>query len=457
MSLLFYLEDEDNQRDESIDKYKDIFLEYEQKEQNLPKALLIMYLLSGIEKEKAINLVKDIISKCKETIENNFLEIKEKYPNLTKDDAYNVCSYTCESFDSNYSPYRILNKNLVSENRRNGLKIISNYLYIFLKSLRKLPKYYPPKNNNYLYRCIGKHINYMIDPFNKKSVPYLPGNLKTFWGFTSTSPNVKTSYNFLEDKINFKRGTIFTLYGDIWGYDITLFNYYKEEEILLEPERKFIINQIFPPVNEIIHVRCEIQNTPIVLDKKLANTSFQKNESIFMQKIPRKSNNSKNEDNSKKITQAKTINKINCIGGKNHDFSNITGKCRNCKVLGCEKGLINHEFSNITNKCAFCKVLGCEKGLSNHEFSNITNKCIFCKVLGCEKGLSNHEFSNTNGKCRFCKILGCEKGLYNHEFSNTTGRCLFCKVLGCEKGLINHEFSNVTGKCYFCKKKGSYN
>ena len=113
MSLYFYLEDEDNQRDESIDKYKDIFLQYEQKEQNLPEALLRMYLLSGIGKEKAIKLVKDIISKCKETIENNFLEIKEKYLNLTKDDAYNICSYTCESFDSNYSPYRILNKNLV--------------------------------------------------------------------------------------------------------------------------------------------------------------------------------------------------------------------------------------------------------------------------------------------------------------------------------------------------------
>lgn len=78
MSLLFYLENEDNQRDESIDQYKDIFLESEQKEQNLPKALFTMYLLSGIEKEKAINLVKDIISKCRETIENNFKQIKEK-------------------------------------------------------------------------------------------------------------------------------------------------------------------------------------------------------------------------------------------------------------------------------------------------------------------------------------------------------------------------------------------
>ena len=32
MSLYFYLEDEDNQRDESIDKYKDIFLKYEKED-----------------------------------------------------------------------------------------------------------------------------------------------------------------------------------------------------------------------------------------------------------------------------------------------------------------------------------------------------------------------------------------------------------------------------------------
>ena len=459
MSLLFYLEEEDNQRDESIDQYKDIFLKNQQKEEKLSNALYIMYLLSGVDKVKATSLVKDILVKCKETIENNYKQIKGKYPNLTGSDAMTICSYTCESFDSNYSPYKVLNKNLVSENRRNGIKIILNYLSILLKSLRKLPKYYPPKNNNYLYRCIGKHINYKIDPFNKKYVPYLPGNLKTFWGFTSTSPNIKTSYNFLDNKINLKSGTIFTLCGDIWGYDITLFNYYKEEEILLEPERKFIISQIYPPVNEIIHVRCEIQNTPIVLNKirtNIENSSFQNKESINIQKISKKANNSKNKNNLKKSDQIKTINKIKCKEGKNHEFSNINGKCRFCSILGCEKGLSNHEFSNINGKCRFCSILGCEKGLSDHEFSDINGKCRFCSILGCKNGLNTHEFSGINGKCRFCSILGCKNGLSNHEFSDINGKCRFCSILGCKNGLSNHEFSNISGKCIFCKEKGSH-
>ena len=40
-----------------------------------------------------------------------------------------------------------------------------------------------------------------------------------------------------------KSGTIFRLEGDIWGYDITLFSKYDEKEILLEPERKFIVKK----------------------------------------------------------------------------------------------------------------------------------------------------------------------------------------------------------------------
>ena len=83
-------------------------------------------------------------------------------------------------------------------------------------------------------------------------VRYITGNKKTFWGFTSTSTNPNTTYNFLQDENSLKAGTIFTLGGDVWGYDITLFNYYGEKEILLEPERKFIIDNVLPPLNEII-------------------------------------------------------------------------------------------------------------------------------------------------------------------------------------------------------------
>ena len=39
--------------------------------------------------------------------------IKNKYENITKEDAYIICSYTCELKERKYSPYRILNQNLV--------------------------------------------------------------------------------------------------------------------------------------------------------------------------------------------------------------------------------------------------------------------------------------------------------------------------------------------------------
>ena len=76
----------------------------------------------------------------------------------------------------------------------------------------------------YLYRCINAHINYKFDPFNKKSIPYSIGIKKTFWSFTSTTPDLNTSLDFLGKKSGLKIGTIFTLCGDVWGYDITLFN-----------------------------------------------------------------------------------------------------------------------------------------------------------------------------------------------------------------------------------------
>ena len=38
------------------------------------------------------------------------------------------------------------------------------------------------------------------DPKNDKLIPYVKGNQKTFWGFTSTSPNPKTTIKFFRSK-----------------------------------------------------------------------------------------------------------------------------------------------------------------------------------------------------------------------------------------------------------------
>ena len=228
MSLIYYTEEENNNKEESINNYKDLFSNYETEKPTLSEALTQMFISSGAQPNQSNELVKDILSKCKSTIDENLKEIKKEYPNLSKDEAYIICSYTCESKEDRFSPYRLLNRNLVSENRKNGLNKISKYLFILLRALRKLKRFYPSKENNYLYRCITSKVNLSEDPFNKKYIPYKPGNIKTFWGFTSTSENVKMTYNILKDEEKIKSGTIFSLGGNIWGYNITLFNYYGE-------------------------------------------------------------------------------------------------------------------------------------------------------------------------------------------------------------------------------------
>ena len=266
MSLQFYNEKEDYLKEESINNYKDEFLEYIKEPPNLSNALNQMFTKSGATEEYSNELINDIISKTEEIINKNWNEIKKKYSKITKEDSKIISSYTCESKDNKFSPYKILNINLVSENRKEGLKNISKYLYILLKSLRKLDKYYPNEEEKYLYRCINSKVNLNYDLFNKKLVPYILGKTKTFWGFTSSSPDIKMTYNFLKGDGNNKSGTIFTLTGKVWGYDITLFNYYNEREILLEPEIKYKIDEIIPPINEIIHIRCDVQDNPLVLN-----------------------------------------------------------------------------------------------------------------------------------------------------------------------------------------------
>ena len=274
MSLNYYFEEEENSREESLNNYKYLFTNYESKMPTLEEALNQIFKSVVFDDAKTKSLTDDIIAKCKQAIDPRFNAIKQKYKKVSIDDAYIICSYTCESYEGKYSPYKILNKNLVSNDRKQGVANISKYLYIFLKSLRKLDRYYPTETKKYLYRCISHKVSLVEEPKNDKLIPYVKGNQKTFWGFTSTSPNPKMTINFLGKKEQLKTGTIFTLGGDVWGYDIKLFNYYNEEEILLEPETKFIVDNVFPPVNDIIHITCKILTSQLLLDSNEAQSSF---------------------------------------------------------------------------------------------------------------------------------------------------------------------------------------
>ena len=265
MSLHYYSEQEENKKEESINNYKDIFIKYVDNPPSLEEALNQLFASNGAEKEEINDLTKDIITKCKKIIDINFNKIKKLYTKITYDDSLIISSYTCESYKGKFNPYKILNSNLVEDDRIKGINNISKYFFILLQSLRKLTKYYPKKETPFLYRCISQKVSINFDQFNKKLVPYISGNTKQFWGFTSTSPNLLINFLGEDKNKNINCGTIFTIIGDVWGYDITLFNYFKENEILLEPERKFFVEQVIPPVNEVINIRIIMKDSPLVL------------------------------------------------------------------------------------------------------------------------------------------------------------------------------------------------
>ena len=275
MSIFFYANNEEkSNEEESIDKYQDIFIPYINKCPSLQEALYELYSSIGLNTININNVMLVLLNGVKNFINLKFKEITLKYPNLSFNDAEIICCYTFEFQEKSYNVYKILNTNLVANNRAQGIKNISKYLFLLLKSLRKLPRFYPNNNHKFLYRCISTLVKLDYDSFNPKFVPYLRGKSKTFWGFTSTSLKIKTAYNFLG--VSIKKGTIFTLTGNVWGYDISLFNACGEEEILLEPERKFIVEESIPEINNIIHIRCEIKDTPIVLNNLFEKQSIEK-------------------------------------------------------------------------------------------------------------------------------------------------------------------------------------
>ena len=241
MALYFYLDKEGIHKEDSINNYKGIFQEYIKKNPNLEEALSEMYISENISDLKVKNLKEDILSKSAEIIRNNFFIIKEKYPTITYEEAQIISSYNCISYDPDFSPYKILNKNLCKENREEGIKNVSKYFYIFLKSLRKLDRYFI--NKNYLYKCIDKKVNIMDD---EKRIIYKRGIIKIFWGFTSFSTFINKRYIIGDKEKIIESGTIFALYGNIYGYDISLFNSLMSDEIILEPEQKCEVIDAIP-------------------------------------------------------------------------------------------------------------------------------------------------------------------------------------------------------------------
>ena len=179
-----------------------------------------MFESSFLTAKDSKNYIKQIISDVNKRLKETFSEIQNKFPKITFEDAQIISSYTCELDNTYYNPYKLLNNNIVANDRKNGVKKISKYLYIFLKAIRKLDKYYPQSRGKYLYRGISTQVQLNNDIYDEKKIPYLYGNKKKFWAFSSASNNPQTAINFLgKDKYNNnnKTGTFFSLTGDVWG------------------------------------------------------------------------------------------------------------------------------------------------------------------------------------------------------------------------------------------------
>ena len=77
-----------------------------------------MFKSANLDDLKVNELTNDILTKSKNIIDKNFNQIQEKYDRISKEDAYIICSLTCESRDHRNSPYRILNQNSVTEDKK---------------------------------------------------------------------------------------------------------------------------------------------------------------------------------------------------------------------------------------------------------------------------------------------------------------------------------------------------
>ena len=142
-----------------------------------------------------------------------------------------------------------------------------------------------------MYRCINKQINIKKDFFNERIIPYKKGAVKTFCGFLSITSKEDMT-NDLKGKIkNIDKGTIFQISGKFRGYDISLFNKLLDEHIILEPEHIIKIINVVPPIKnkEIIHIRCNIEKSPLILKRYIKTNrvkikyEYKKNHEKFIQ------------------------------------------------------------------------------------------------------------------------------------------------------------------------------
>eukprot|EP01106_Pelomyxa_sp_JSP_P005056 TRINITY_DN1804_c0_g1_i5.p1 TRINITY_DN1804_c0_g1~~TRINITY_DN1804_c0_g1_i5.p1 ORF type:complete len:197 (+),score=50.27 TRINITY_DN1804_c0_g1_i5:289-879(+) len=135
-----------------------------------------------------------------------------------------------------------------------SVRIWRGYIVLLLKGLRKLPRWFSA-NSQPLYRGITV-------PVSRER--YAEGNTVTWPAITSTSLKMAVVLDFITNpSTKNPRGTIFIITG-AWGYDIQKYSWIKkEQEILLEPDRKFTVKSVMA-LGDVLQVQLEMQDTPLL-------------------------------------------------------------------------------------------------------------------------------------------------------------------------------------------------
>lgn len=155
---------------------------------------------------------------------------------MEREEALAIFIYT---YGSDESPYLVLNRALATRNE-DTIPKYRGYIVHLLSALRKLPRY---RKRGVLYR--GIDANYAA--WNQAD--YAVGNTLTWPAFTSTSASEASTLRFLQDAV---KPIIFEIRGEFNGCNIMLFSFLKEEEeVLLEPETKFVIKSIVSPDKKV--------------------------------------------------------------------------------------------------------------------------------------------------------------------------------------------------------------
>ena len=193
MSKSFYSENEEMNFDESLNKYEFLFKDIELKPPTLEEALIELFRNGGLSEKDSKEIYNHLYKVCNNRVNEKWDEIRKQNPKISKSDALIISSYTYEpkAMYEKFSPYRLLNTNLVSVDRKNGIINVEKYFFLLLVALRGLIK----TKKNVLFRCISCKVKLVKDPNNDH---WVNGNKK----FTITVSDGNAGL----DKLEFKEG-----------------------------------------------------------------------------------------------------------------------------------------------------------------------------------------------------------------------------------------------------------